>query len=602
MADPQATSNGARDAPSSPGTEELVTLARRFAERKRYDEALELFQVALRLDPRDLGIRLAVARLRKLRRAAVRQPEKDPAEQVRDELRRAAIDAAHYVGLARLYSDRDEQFPALECLELARARDATDPENHKLAGRIHYQLQDYDAASDHLRRALRFNPFDRETAELIGQVEYERKQFADAIAATIDAFLLLPADDEEHALRLRRRIGTLRHLLGWHAAEVVALFREREEELHTAFDRLQWRRERFRGAEALGEGVAPLSTEPAGGRLTLATRLRRTETWAHLSDEQIFALSSALTEESVPAGTRIFEHGATGADFYLLEEGEVAIQRTTGYGTFPIALLRPGALFGEVGFISQGPRSADAVALKPARLLRFDGDAVARKAAAWPEFGVHVYWGLWHALAAKLRATNEQLRTFFPADKQSESFLRLRRAREAGAVEVAEDTKVQLLREQGLTGKELLTLATFSREIRFAPGSALFEEGDEGQEMYVILEGKVLISKYIPGAGEEALAILERGDFFGEMSLIDGEPRSADARAHEGPVTVLSIDQSTIQEMLALDPAASLEFVKLLCRLVSKRLREIDEKVVTWRIFAGEPTSGPEAGARNHSA
>ena len=122
------------------------------------------------------------------------------------------------------------------------------------------------------------------------------------------------------------------------------------------------------------------------------------------------------------------------------------------------------------------------------------------------------------------------------------------------------------------------------------PGREMYivEEGDEGQELYVVLEGKVLISKYIPGAGEEALAVLERGDFFGEMSLIDGEPRSADARAHEGPVTLLALDQQTIQEMLALDPAASLEFVRLLCRLLSKRLREIDEKVVTWRIFAGD--------------
>jgi len=69
--------------------------------------------------------------------------------------------------------------------------------------------------------------------------------------------------------------------------------------------------------------------------------------------------------------------------------------------------------------------------------------------------------------------------------------------------------------------------------------------------------------------------------------LIDGAPRSADARAHGGPVTVLALDQGTIQEMLALDPNASLDFVKLLCRLIAKRLREIDEKVVAWRIFAG---------------
>jgi len=569
-----------------PDAKELVELARRFAEIKRYDEALELIQVALRLDPKDLGIRLALARLRKLRRAAVRAPEKDLADQIRDEHRRASIDASHYVGLAWLYAERAEEFPALECLDLARAKDSIDPANHKLAGRIHYRLQDYDSAAGYLRQALRFNPFDRESAELLGQVEYERRQYVEAMAATIDAFLLLPATDEEHALRLRRRIRTLRHLLGWQSGDVVGLFREREDELHTAFDRLQWRRERFRTADALSESLSP-RVEAIGGRLSLASRLRRSETWAHLTDEQIFALSSAVTEEAVTAGTRLFTHGGEGNDFYLLEEGEVSVQRTTGYGTFPIALLKPGALFGEVGFITLGRRTADAVALKQSRLLRFDGATVAQKSAAWPEYGVQIYWGLWHSLAAKLRSTNEQLKTFFSAEKQPENFLRLRTAGEPGRVEVATDDKVQLLREQGLTGKELTTLATFSRELRFAADSSLFEEGDEGRDMYVVLEGKVLISKYIPGGGEEALAVLERGDFFGEMSLIDGAPRSADARAHGGPVTVLALDQGTIQEMLALDPNASLDFVKLLCRLIAKRLREIDEKVVAWRIFAG---------------
>jgi CRP-like cAMP-binding protein len=106
--------------------------------------------------------------------------------------------------------------------------------------------------------------------------------------------------------------------------------------------------------------------------------------------------------------------------------------------------------------------------------------------------------------------------------------------------------------------------------------------------MYVVLDGRVRIGKFIPGGGEEALAILERGDFFGELSLIDGQPRSADARAHGGPVTVLALDQPTVHEVLAMDPQASLDFLQLLCRLVAKRLREIDEKVIGWRILAGE--------------
>jgi hypothetical protein len=88
----------------------------------------------------------------------------------------------------------------------------------------------------------------------------------------------------------------------------VALFREREEELHTAFDRLQWRRERFRGAEGIADGVVPSATEQAGGRLSLAGRLRRCETWGHLSDEQVFALSSMVPRRFCPE-LKVFEHG-----------------------------------------------------------------------------------------------------------------------------------------------------------------------------------------------------------------------------------------------------------------------------------------------------
>ena len=50
---------------------------------------------------------------------------------------------------------------------------------------------------------------------------------------------------------------------------------------------------------------------------------------------------------------------------------------------------------------------------------------------------------------------------------------------------------------------------------------------------------------------------------------------------------VMALDQGTIQEMLSLDPQASLDLLRLLCRLVAKRLREIDEKVIGWRILSG---------------
>jgi CRP-like cAMP-binding protein len=108
-----------------------------------------------------------------------------------------------------------------------------------------------------------------------------------------------------------------------------------------------------------------------------------------------------------------------------------------------------------------------------------------------------------------------------------------------------------------------------------------------GDEMYVVLEGRVMISKYIPGAGEEALAFLERGGFFGEMALIDHAGRSADAKAHEGGAVVLVISREVLEGILDIHKVSSIRLLTILCNLVASRLRELDDKIIGWFIIAG---------------
>jgi CRP-like cAMP-binding protein len=106
----------------------------------------------------------------------------------------------------------------------------------------------------------------------------------------------------------------------------------------------------------------------------------------------------------------------------------------------------------------------------------------------------------------------------------------------------------------------------------------VFAEGDRGDTFYLILEGAVRISRNVPGMGEEALAVLRAGDSFGEMSLIDDAPRSADARVHE-PCRLFCIRKEDLEDLMFVDRDLAYELLWNLVRTMSARLRETNDKM-----------------------
>ena len=94
------------------------------------------------------------------------------------------------------------------------------------------------------------------------------------------------------------------------------------------------------------------------------------------------------------------------------------------------------------------------------------------------------------------------------------------------------------------------------------------------------------ISRRISG-GEEAFAILNPGEIFGEMALLDpGSGRSADAVAHADAV-VLELSRVRFEALEAADPEGCAELSLLLCRLAARRCVETAERLATWRVLAG---------------
>ncbi|HYX93405.1 MAG TPA: cyclic nucleotide-binding domain-containing protein [Myxococcaceae bacterium] len=135
---------------------------------------------------------------------------------------------------------------------------------------------------------------------------------------------------------------------------------------------------------------------------------------------------------------------------------------------------------------------------------------------------------------------------------------------------------------QGLTSHHLHKIAALAEARAYGPSERIFSEGDPGQAMYVIVDGKVRISKTVPGGGEEALAILEKGQFFGEMALIEeGGPRSADAIAHTG-CTLWAIERARLEQLMFTDKELAYVLLWTFVRTLSERLREMNEKIRTF--------------------
>src|SRR6266852_1685744 len=86
----------------------------------------------------------------------------------------------------------------------------------------------------------------------------------------------------------------------------------------------------------------------------------------------------------------------------------------------------------------------------------------------------------------------------------------------------------------------------------FPQGHVLFSEGQDGEEMYIIQSGKVAIKKKAK-EGDATLAVLEKGDFFGEMAVLERLPRSATAEVIEaGDLIVIAGD--TFGDMIKANP------------------------------------------------
>jgi CRP/FNR family cyclic AMP-dependent transcriptional regulator len=312
-------------------------------------------------------------------------------------------------------------------------------------------------------------------------------------------------------------------------------------------------------------------------------QLRELDTLGSFTDDQLAGLAAIAERTRLHPGQMLFEEGDEGEDVYLLVDGDVEVVRQTAVGEQTVAQLRSGTLVGEISFLDGGPRTGTVVGWFASELLGFRAPALRHLATNDHAFALALLRTLWQTLAGKIRQANGYMAAILTSTGERQDAEPGRGER----VRLDLDAKLAVLREQGLAAAHLDAFARTMRTEWYRPESFLFTEGDIGQALYVVADGQVRISRRLPGMGEEALAILGRGEVFGEMALIDDKPRSADARAGGVGCTVLSVNWERLERLLEIEPEVGYQFLSLLCRMLCRRLRAMNSLLVAWRTMAG---------------
>ena len=140
--------------------------------------------------------------------------------------------------------------------------------------------------------------------------------------------------------------------------------------------------------------------------------------------------------------------------------------------------------------------------------------------------------------------------------------------------------------------QEILGVRQIMEQNSFAPGQVILREGEPGDDFHVILEGSVEFLTQDASGGEVLLDEAGPGGFFGELSMLTGEPRSARVRA-VGAVKTLALDRQEFTEFLLKHPHAAIDVLTVLGRRlhrsnllirksVSQNVNQIEEKRMTF--------------------
>src|SRR5438067_12363861 len=223
--------------------DDLMILARRYAEQGMYDESIHLYEMAEKLKPGSVALRIDLARVQDLKKRAEERRYSAVRQEVTAERASDEIDSSQYAGLAQYYIAKDETSKAIELLEIAKVKTPNNYRPFQILGRLYFSQGEWELAREEIQNARRLNPFDRGLAEISGRIEFELKNFDVALNEFIDSFLLATDQKGESTEPVRRMINTLKRMRNLDTKELNARIKSRVQNLQACTERLELRKE-----------------------------------------------------------------------------------------------------------------------------------------------------------------------------------------------------------------------------------------------------------------------------------------------------------------------------------------------------------------------
>lgn len=322
---------------------------------------------------------------------------------------------------------------------------------------------------------------------------------------------------------------------------------------------------------AAGSGFCGGDSGDLRGRVRL---LRGVPLFAGLPGRDLYAIAQRLERREVQAGESIVRQSEAGHSLYVIASGRVIARRHD----VKVSELATGGCFGEVAVIAQGPRSATITAAEETTLYRLTSESFYETLFDRTE----IAQAMMKLLSHRLRTANARIpaaalqpdaasETAAAASADGRNAEREARLGLDGGRNEALIRRLLVLQRIGLFANcapsDYLRLAHLVRERVYEAGRPICMAGDYGDTMYGIIEGEIHVVKE-----GERLATLGVGQSFGEMSIIDGEPRSADCIA--GSRTVLI--ELTRDEAEAFC-FGRIDVLKGIIRALAERLRETEQ-------------------------